>query len=175
MDSEMNGETDHKMKSTTTMRLRWLLACTLCLTGLGCKPGATDEYQAGALHVKHPYARATVQNQANGAAYVSIENQGSTSDRLLGISTGAAQEAAVHSTTLQGNVMRMRPLDNLTLQPAQTLVMKPGEGAHIMLIGLKQPLQVGTQFPLTLRFEKAGPLTLMVNVENIQVEGAVKP
>jgi copper(I)-binding protein len=34
-----------------------------------------------------------------------------------------------------------------------------------MLFGLKEPLKSGDKFPLTLRFEKAGEVTVTVNVE----------
>jgi hypothetical protein len=43
--------------------------------------------------------------------------------------------------------------------------MKPGDGYHLMLVGLKQPLKPGERFPLTLIFENAGRIELMVNVD----------
>ena len=43
-----------------------------------------------------------------------------------------------------------------------------------MLIGLKQPLKVGENFPLTLTFEKAGKLDVTVTVEKAAAMGCVK-
>lgn len=34
-----------------------------------------------------------------------------------------------------------------------------------MLFNLKQPLQAGEQFPLTLHFDRAGDVQVMVNVQ----------
>jgi hypothetical protein len=40
---------------------------------------------------------------------------------------------------------------------------EPG-GKHFMLTGLRQPLPVDAQFPLTLHFDKAGEVTVTVRV-----------
>ena len=37
-----------------------------------------------------------------------------------------------------------------------------------MLMGLKQQLQLGDSFPLTLNFAKAGPVTVTVAVQQIR-------
>ena len=42
--------------------------------------------------------------------------------------------------------------------------LKPG-GLHLMFVGLKAPLKAGDKFPLTLTFEKAGTVEVVVNVE----------
>ena len=44
--------------------------------------------------------------------------------------------------------------------------LKPG-GFHIMLIGLKHPLEEGQRFPLTLIFAKAGEVTVEVTVDAV--------
>jgi copper(I)-binding protein len=44
--------------------------------------------------------------------------------------------------------------------------MKPGEGYHIMLLGLKKPLQAGDKFPMMLTFSKAGKVKIVVHVSD---------
>ncbi len=51
--------------------------------------------------------------------------------------------------------MRMRPLDALEIPANTTLKLEPG-GTHVMLTGLEQPLEAGSELPLTLRFERSG-------------------
>jgi copper(I)-binding protein len=131
---------------------------------------APDTWQAGTLRVRHAHARATVPHQPSAAAYITIENLGKSGDKLLSLSSPAAKEVELHTMSMQGDLMRMRPLDALALKPAQRLVMKPGDGAHIMLIGLKKQLKSGDQFPLTLQFEKSGKLEVIVKVEAISVK-----
>lgn len=57
----------------------------------------------------------------------------------------------------------MRRVGAIKIGPGQSAVLKPG-GLHIMLMGLKTPLEEGAAFPLTLTFEKAGPLDIRVQV-----------
>jgi periplasmic copper chaperone A len=64
----------------------------------------------------------------------------------------------------------MRALDTLVLAPEQVAEFKPG-AAHIMLVGLKQPLKQGDSFPLTVKFEKAGDVVATVNVERAGARG----
>ena len=109
-------------------------------------------------------ARATVGKQANGAAFLQIDNRSKTDDALVSASSPAAARVEIHTMSMDGNVMKMRALDQLELKAGQKLEMKPGSGAHLMLMGLKKPLTVGDKFPLTLNFRKAGKMEVTVEV-----------
>jgi len=62
-------------------------------------------------------------------------------------------------------VMRMREVNGgVALAAGSQVKFMPG-GYHIMLMGLKQPLKAGDRFPLTLKFAKAGSVTVEVLVE----------
>jgi copper(I)-binding protein len=67
--------------------------------------------------------------------------------------------------------MRMRPIGALRLAPTGRTELRPG-GVHLMLMGMKQPLNGGDSFPMTLLFEKAGTKTITVPVK---VMGRVDP
>lgn len=125
-----------------------------------------DDYHVGAIQVDHAHVRPTVAGQSSGAAYLSIENKGKSSDKLLTISSPLAKSAEVHNTTMDGNIMRMREVSGLELQPAARVVMTPGDGYHIMLVGLKKALVPGEKVPLSLRFEKAGKLDIEAVVDS---------
>ena len=105
------------------------------------------------ISIQDPWARATAAGQSGTAAYFTISNAGGT-DRLLSVSTPAA-DASLHSTTMSDGVMRMRPVDGVEVPANGSVEFKPG-GMHVMLMGLKQPLESGTTLPLDLKFEKAG-------------------
>jgi len=57
----------------------------------------------------------------------------------------------------------MRSVD---VTPGARVAFSPG-GLHIMVVGLKQPLKEGQTFPLTLTFEKAGKIDVMVPIEKV--------
>ncbi len=122
---------------------------------------AAENATIGKLVVETVWARASVVR--NGAAYVTIRNDGKTFHKLVGVSTPIAKSAGLHTVTMRDGVMRMHALKAIEIHPGEPAVMQPG-GNHIMLMGLKQKLLKGQRFPLTLHFEKAGRLTVTVQV-----------
>jgi copper(I)-binding protein len=99
----------------------------------------------------------------NGAIYVTLRNDGSGADALLGATSTAAEHVELHETIRDGDVMRMRPVAKFEIPAGAALEMKPG-GIHIMLINLRRELRPGDRVPVTLTFEHAAPLSLEVQV-----------
>jgi len=117
--------------------------------------------------VDGPWLRETAPGARTGAGYGLFVNGGTAEDRLLGGSTPIADRIEVHSMTMDGGVMRMRPVSGgLAIPAGGRIALKPG-GYHLMLIGLKQPLRRGAMVPVTLDFAKAGSLKLSFRVESI--------
>jgi periplasmic copper chaperone A len=114
-----------------------------------CKPASAPP----AVSVVDAWARATVPDQMGSAAYFTIRNGGGA-DKLLSVTSPAA-DASLHSTSIDNGVMRMRQLQALDVAAKGAVELKPG-GTHVMLMGLKQPLQAGTTLELDLKFEKSG-------------------
>ena len=123
------------------------------------------DFKLGDIQILHPYARATVAQQNSGGAYLSLENRGKTDDRLIRVETGIAKSAQIHNMEMAGDVMKMREVDGIELKAGAKLVMQPGMGYHIMLVGLNRQLKAGDQFMLTLYFAKAGKIEVAVHVE----------
>src|SRR5215469_8160071 len=118
--------------------------------------------QTNQLDVNNAWARATPGKAENGAAYLTIQSP--TPDRLLTVSSPVARKAELHTMSMEGMVMKMRPLAGVDIPAGQPVTLKPG-GQHVMLLGLDAPLREGQSFPLTLTFEKAGTLTVTVVIE----------
>jgi copper(I)-binding protein len=58
--------------------------------------------------------------------------------------------------TMDGGVMKMRPVEGgLEIKPGETVTLKPG-GYHVMLTGLKAPLQQGKTLEATLKVDNGG-------------------
>ena len=140
----------------TTLRL----AASLLLALQFAAPAVAHDYKLGALEIGDPWARATPPTAPTGGGYLSIKNTGTTPDRLLSISSPAAETVQVHEMKMEGNVMRMREAEHgVEIAPGATVTLAPG-GYHIMMMGLKEPLKQGTKVPLTLVFEKAGKIDI---------------
>jgi copper(I)-binding protein len=125
---------------------------------------SAHDYSLGDLKIDHPWARATPGAITTGAAYLSVTAQGQTPDRLVGAETPRAAKTELHTMMLDGDIMRMRQVSAIEINPGEPTLLKPG-GLHIMLIGLKAPLREKDSFPMTLSFEKAGKIEVQVTVE----------
>lgn len=135
----------------------------IALSALLAFAANAHEYKIGSIAIDHPFARATVAGQAAGGGFMTMTNAGPT-DRLLSVSGTLAKAVELHSMSMEGDVMRMREVPSIELPTGKTVALKPG-GLHMMFVGLKAPLKVGDSHPITLRFEKAGVVTVDVKVE----------
>ena len=134
-------------------------------------PATAEEIKAGDLVITQAWARATPGGAKIGGGYLTVENKGSTSDKLIGGSADIAGKVQVHEMTMTNGVMKMRPLANgLTIEPGKTVKLTPS-GYHLMLMDLKGPLKQGDKLPITLDFEKAGKVKLSLDVEGVGAQG----
>ena len=125
---------------------------------------AGEDTKAGSLTIEQPWARPTIGEATNSAAYLMISNSGDKPDRLTVVKTEIATDAMLHESRMEGEVMKMVGLpDGLEIAPHGTAELKP-LGAHVMLMGLKQPLKEDETFPLTLTFASQGDVTVTVTV-----------
>lgn len=120
---------------------------------------------SGDLEIVHPAIPAPPAGARSAAGYLEIINQGSAPDRLLGVETGGAKRAMLHSTHhADDGVARMIHLDAIEIPADGTVTLAPG-GVHIMLMGLTGALSEGALVPATLIFEKAGRVEIEFSVD----------
>jgi len=128
------------------MRLLMIAAAFLVVA----TPAAAATARLGGLEVGQPWSRPAAAGM-NGAGYLTLTNRGKAPETLTGVETPAATRVEVHSSSMSGGVMSMRPQPATPIPPGQTVTFAPG-GLHLMLIGLKEPLKAGGAFPATLVF-----------------------
>ena len=134
-------------------------------------PAGAQEVKAGDLVITQAWSRATPSGAKVGGGYLTIENKGSTPDRLIGGSADVADKVQVHEMAVNNGVMTMRPLDKgLVIEPGKTVKLAPG-GYHLMLLDLKGPLKQGDKLSVTLEFERAGKVSLLLDVQGIGAQG----
>lgn len=150
-------------------RASYLIAVVFLAFGIG---GASQAQMpaANSIVVEQPWARATPPGAKTGAAYLTVVNNGTTADRLLGATTPLADKVEFHKETEESGVSRMREVPSVEVQPGARVSLKPGE-MHMMMVGLKQPLKEGQNLPLTLQFEKAGSIAVTAAIGKV---GAMK-
>ncbi|MDB5586679.1 MAG: Copper metallochaperone [Devosia sp.] len=127
----------------------------------------------GTLELSGGFARATLPNAPVGGAFVTITNNGTTDDRLVSVSSSAADVGQIHDMSMQGDVMKMRQLpDGVVIPAGETITFQPA-GLHMMFMGLKQPFVEGQTVKITLTFEQAGSVDLDVPVLGAAADSAM--
>ena len=156
------------------MQIRKLMQMSIaCVLGayLSSAPARAEEVKAGDLVISQAWSRATPGGAKVGGGYLTIENKGTASDRLIGGASDAAGKVEVHEMTMNNGVMTMRPVEKgLTIDPGKTVKLAPG-GDHLMLMDLKAPLSKGDKLSITLEFEKAGKVKVSLDVQAVGARG----
>lgn len=150
--------------------LRAAIAATLLLAA----PAFAQDgpVQHGDLNLSAPFTRATLPNAPVGGGFLSIENTGATADRLVSASSPAAAMVQIHEMAMEGDVMKMRQLaDGIEIAAGETVTLSPG-GLHLMFMGLSQAFVEGETVPVTLVFERAGPVELDLPVMGAAADAA---
>ncbi len=157
-----------RLEKLTTARI---FACAILVAGLLAAPARAEEVKAGDLVITQAWSRATPGGAKIGSGYLTIENKGTTADRLIGGSGDITDRIEVHEMTTTNGVMTMRALDKgLAIEPGKTVKLAPG-GYHLMMFDLKRPLKQGDKVPVTLEFEKAGKVKVSFDVEGVGSQG----
>jgi periplasmic copper chaperone A len=110
----------------------------------------------GPLRIETPVLRVASPASKTGAGYMIITNRGKVPDRLLAVTTTAATRSDLHGSIQRGNVMQMRAQAGGVPIPAGGRVVFSSGGLHVMFIGLKAPVPVGTRVKAQLQFQLAG-------------------
>ncbi|QJI32523.1 copper chaperone PCu(A)C [Pseudomonas sp. ADAK18] len=125
-----------------------------------------DDFKVGELVVSEPWSQELPPNAPTVAAYFVIHNKGENPDRLLSVDTPVAAKAELHEHVMQGDLMKMQQVTSVAVPAGGDLTFAP-MAYHVMLLDLKDRsvLRDGQHFPLTLNFEKAGPVKVEVSVQ----------
>ena len=110
--------------------------------------------------------------QPMGAAYLSICNGDNESDRLVSVDFSGAEAAELHVTEMDDNaVASMRgATDGIPLPRLSEITLAPG-GSHIMLIKPDATLATADEATMTLTFENAPAVTIVLEVRDEMTGG----
>ncbi|MBB3898155.1 copper chaperone PCu(A)C [Roseococcus suduntuyensis] len=128
--------------------------------------GATS---LGPLRVEAPWTRAALEGR-QGAGFMTIRNTGTVADRLVSATSPVAGRVELHTHLRDGDVMRMRPVEDIPVPAGGSATLQPG-GLHLMFMGLNRTLVAGETVPVTLRFAAAGEVTVQLRVQAAGARG----
>ena len=156
------------MKSTLFKAL--LIVTGVAMTGTVFAQSVSKTVTTNAIKIEGAYTRATVPGQQVAGGFMKIENKG-TADQLLSASSPVAGEVQLHEMAMDGNVMKMRQVKEITVPAGGAVELKPG-GLHLMFMNIKAPLTAGETVPVKLKFAKAGEVEVKMPVNAMGNPGA---
>jgi copper(I)-binding protein len=137
------------------LALKLGLAGTLAAAGL---PARACEFWTPTLRVTHPWTRASADGQTSAVLCMKFD-QVQKADRLIGAQTMVAEriELATPGQAAGAEIDVAIPLGRETLLSEH--------GAHLRLVGLLMPLELGRTYPLELQFEHGGTMRADLSVD----------
>ncbi|WP_050603242.1 copper chaperone PCu(A)C [Ruegeria sp. 6PALISEP08] len=143
------------------MSLKTTLLATLATVSM-----AIPAFAEGTITVDDAYARSSGKSAKAGAAFMMIQNQGDTDDRLVGVTSEAAARVELHTHKVDDNgVAKMVHVEEGFAIPAGATHMLKRGGDHVMFMGLTAPFEQDATVPVTLIFEKAGEVEIEIPVD----------
>ena len=138
--------------------LKSLLAATAMVVAL---PAFAQD-----ITITDAYARTSGMMAKSGAAFMVIENQGSTDDRLIAASADFAKKVELHThrESTDGVMQMVEVPEGFAVAAGQSHALARG-GDHVMFMGLTRSLNQGDVLTVTLTFEKAGEMAIEVPVD----------
>jgi periplasmic copper chaperone A len=118
----------------------------------------------GDLTIDGYWIMAMLPGQPVAGGFLKVTNKGTADDKLISAASPKSGRVELHEMAMKGDVMEMRALEGGIAIPAgATVELAPG-GLHVMFFDVAGIFSQGDMVPVTLTFEKAGAVDLMLPV-----------
>ncbi|MEU3773504.1 copper chaperone PCu(A)C [Streptomyces sp. NPDC032472] len=155
------------MNRRTIRTLATALSVTAALAISGCSSdsgsGSDSGGKAAADKPKPTVSGAFMPEPVNdkmAGAFMVIKNDSKTADKLTAVTSPLSDDLQIHETKDQ----KMQQVPSMDLPANGELKLERG-GNHIMFMGLKDKPKVGDKVTIELRFEKADPVKVELDVK----------
>ncbi|MGW7341716.1 copper chaperone PCu(A)C [Streptomyces sp. NPDC054854] len=151
------------MNHRTTRTLATTLSLTAALAISGCSSDSSESSGADGAKPKLTVSGAFMPEPVNAemaGAFMVIKNGSKTADKLTGVTSPLSDDVQIHETKDQ----KMRQVQSMDVPANGELKLTRG-GNHVMFMGLKSKPAVGDKITVELRFEKADPVKVEVDVK----------
>jgi len=134
----------------------------LCLSIVSLLAACSASSDAPQVQTLDAWCRPVPAGVLTAACYLTLT--ANTDDRLVAVSTSAAERVDIHGTIMDGDIIKMVERDQgLPLPRNQAVALRSG-GDHLMLIGPKAAFVEGQTIPLILTFGSAPPATIQARI-----------
>lgn len=127
---------------------------------------AMPAFACDGLEIVDPFARTSSIMAQSGAAFMGLVNTGETDCHLVAARSDVAQRVELHTHIEDDQgVMRMVEVEAGFIIPAGGEHALERGGDHIMFLGLTRPLAQGDEVAITLVFDSADDIEIVVPVD----------
>ncbi|MBW5483061.1 copper chaperone PCu(A)C [Streptomyces bambusae] len=166
------------MNRRTTRILAAALSLTAALAITGCSSDSSDSSgsagpagsagSAGSAGTDSAKPKITVSggfmpqpvNDKMAGGFMVIKNDSASADKLVGVTSTLSDDVQIHETKNQ----KMQQVPSMDVPANGELKLERG-GNHVMFMGLKSQPKVGEKVTVELRFEKADPVKVELDVK----------
>ncbi len=127
---------------------------------------ASTPFANAAIDIEHAYARATPPNATTSAIFATISNDSDQVRTIVKAVSDASAVVELHDVIMDGDVMKMRQIDSITIPANGSTTLKPGS-LHIMLLDVKEPMLEGSKIDVELTFANGEIQALTVPVKKV--------
>ncbi len=118
------------------------------------------------ITISGQWARTSPMATDMGAAYMTINSDADDELVSASVDMSIAMMTQVHEMVMgDDGAMKMQEVEKIDIKAGTPTELKPG-GYHVMLMGLKAPLETGSTISVTLTFAKAGEVVVEVPVQD---------
>ena len=126
----------------------------------------TLDVLAAQTEISNATVRQPLPGKTLSAGYFSIRNSGTDPIALLAVTSPQFDSVELHAHQMMDGMMQMVEVEKIAVAPGQSVHLQPG-GLHLMLFGPTQPIQLGQQVPLQLRWSDGTMQSVSANVTRI--------
>lgn len=124
---------------------------------------------AEGIMIKDAYVRSSTPSSPTGAAFMVLMNHTDSDDRLVSVESDVAKRVELHTHLEDANgVMKMTEIEGGIALPAGSMHQMKRGGDHVMFMGLGAPLVQDSEITVTLTFEKAGAVKVVIPVDHVR-------
>ncbi len=127
-----------------------VLSLLVVMSGIAMGMGGTPGFPQVSIQGQEAVLSPAMRGMAS--VFMKIENSGNADDKLVGAKTSIPGAVAELHDVKDG---RMSKAESIKIPSRSTVELKP-KGLHIMLFKMPKDTREGSEFTLTLRFEKSG-------------------
>lgn len=109
--------------------------------------------------VRDAWVRLMPPSRPNSAAYMTIENNTSQDKVLTAVSSDLVRTVEMHTMEHSDGMMKMHKINEIRIPAGGTIELKRG-GLHLMLFGIREPLEKGNNIPFVLTFQDGSSVTV---------------